>query len=128
NTSSKSTCAYPMLMRTHMQLGGLSTQVGKWQEVLDNTKHVLELDPAGTIKIWYYNALANFQLSKDDPAETAAGRALALDPSHTVPNLEQLVAVLLAKKGNYSGALAHLRNCLTYLPAGADADFVKQQI
>jgi hypothetical protein len=36
--------------------------------------------------------------------------------------------VLLAKQGNYSEALAHLRNCLTYLPGGADADFVKQQI
>jgi hypothetical protein len=45
-----------------------------------------------------------------------------------VPNLEQLMAVLLAKKGDYSEALAHLRNCLTYLPGDADADFVKQQI
>jgi Tfp pilus assembly protein PilF len=125
---SKAAAADPLFTLPYIQLAGLSAQDGKWQEVLDNTNHVLELDTAGTIKIWYYNALANFQLGKDDPAETAASKALALDPSHTIPNLEQLMAVLLAKQGNYSEALAHLRNCLTYLPGGADADFVKQQI
>jgi tetratricopeptide (TPR) repeat protein len=118
----------PLFTLPYIQLAAMNVQDEKWQDVLENTNHVLELDSVGTVKIWYYNALANFQLGKDGAAEEAASKSLALDPSHTVPNIEQLMAVLLAKKGNYRGALEHLRTCLTYLPVDADASFIKQQI
>jgi hypothetical protein len=36
--------------------------------------------------------------------------------------------VILAGKGDLNGALAHLRNCLTYLPSGPNTDLLKQQI
>ena len=60
--------------------------------------------------------------------EASATKALAMDPLHTAPNTEQLLAVILAGKGDYAGALQHLRNCLTYVPAGPNADLIKQQI
>jgi hypothetical protein len=40
----------------------------------------------------------------------------------------QLLAVILAQKGDSAGALEHLRNCLTYFPPGPDRELVKQQI
>ena len=43
-------------------------------------------------------------------------------------NTEQLLAVILARKADYAGALLHLNNCLSYMPAGPQADLVKQQI
>ncbi|MFZ0808024.1 MAG: hypothetical protein WAN03_17660, partial [Candidatus Sulfotelmatobacter sp.] len=100
----------------------------KWQEVADDTAHELELDPRGTPQVFYFNALANYKLAKKDAAEASATKALAMDPLHTQPNTEQLLAVILADKGDYAGALAHLRNCLTYLPVGQNADLVKQQV
>jgi Tfp pilus assembly protein PilF len=120
--------ADPLFTLPYVQLAALNAQDGKWQEVLDSTNHVLELDSTGTVLIWYYNGLANFQMGKYGAAEASASKALALDPSHTLPNLEQLMAVLLAKKGSYGEALAHLRICLTYLPVDTDASFIKQQI
>jgi hypothetical protein len=51
-----------------------------------------------------------------------------MDPQHTAPNTEQLLAVILASKGAYAEALDHLRNCLTYTPAGPNSDLMKQQI
>ncbi len=51
-----------------------------------------------------------------------------MDPLHTQPNTEQLLAVILADKRDYGGALEHLRNCLTYLPAGPNGELVKQQV
>jgi hypothetical protein len=35
---------------------------------------------------------------------------------------------VLARKADYSGAIAHLKNCLTYTPQGDGADLIKQQI
>jgi regulator of sirC expression with transglutaminase-like and TPR domain len=67
-------------------------------------------------------------LNRKDVAEASATKALAMDPLHTQPNTEQLLAVILADKQDYAGALAHLKNCLTYLPSGQNADTVKQQV
>jgi tetratricopeptide (TPR) repeat protein len=86
------------------------------------------LDPAGTPQLWFYNALANFQVGKTNLAEAGARKSLTMDPSHAVPNTEQLLAVILARRRDYDGAIAHLRNCLTYLPTGPQTNLVKEQI
>jgi tetratricopeptide (TPR) repeat protein len=110
------------------QLANLSAQQEDWQDVADNTNRALQLEPLGSPPLLYYNALANFQLGKIDLAAASATKSLAMDPSHTLPNTEQLLAVILARKADYAGALAHLRNCLTYVPSGPNADLIKQQI
>jgi tetratricopeptide (TPR) repeat protein len=110
------------------QLSGLSAQSGDWRSVVDTTDHALQLEPLGTPRTWYLNALANFQLGKTDVAAASAAKSLTMDPSHTVPNTEQLLAVILARKADYAGALAHLRNCLTYTASGPNTDLLKQQI
>jgi tetratricopeptide (TPR) repeat protein len=125
---SNATKADPQFVLPYEQLATLAAQDGKWQEVVDNTSRTLQLDPASSARTWYLNALGNFQLGKPDIAEASALKSLAMDPTHTIPNTEQLLAVVLAQKADYAGALAHLRNCLSYLPKGPGADVVKQQI
>ena len=124
----KAAAADPQFVLPYEQLAALAAQDQKWQEVVDNTNQTLKLDEAGTALTWYLNALGNFQLGKTDIAEASAFKSLTMDPAHTVPNTEQLLAVILAGKGDYAGALVHLRNCLTYLPSGASTDLLKQQI
>ena len=128
NSFSKAAAADPKFSLPYEHLARLSVKAAKWQDVADATAHELQLNPRGTPEIWYYQALANYQLGKKDVAEASAVKALSLDPLHTQPNTEQLLAVILANKGDYAGALQHLRNCLTYLPAGPAADIVKKQI
>jgi hypothetical protein len=112
----------------HVQLALLASQGQKWQEVVDETKRALDLDPRGTALLWYYNALGNFQLNDMGAAESSATKALAMDPLHEQQNTEQLLAVILVKKMDYAGALEHLKNCLTYFPPGPNLDLVKEQI
>jgi tetratricopeptide (TPR) repeat protein len=124
----KAAAADPQFVLPYEQLATLAAQANKWQDVLDNTNHALQLDPEGTAQTWYLNAMANYQLGKIDAAQASAEKSLALDPSHSIPNTEQMLAVILARKGDYNGALAHLRNCLKYSPNGPTADLLKQQI
>ena len=128
NSYAKAAAADAKFILPYEPLAGIAAQDGKWQDVADATSRAVQLDPEGTVRIWYWNGLANFQLGKRDVAEASVVKALAMDPSHTIPNTEQLLAVILAAKADYAGALAHLRNCLTYVPSGASADLVKQQI
>jgi tetratricopeptide (TPR) repeat protein len=88
----------------------------------------LELNPAGTPRLYYYNAVANMKLGKADAAQTSVTKAIAIDPNHTEPNAEQLLAVILANKQDLAGALEHLRIAIKYMPPGPNADLVKQQI
>ena len=118
----------PKFVPPHEHLAIIAGAQQKWQETLDETKRSLELDPRGTIQIWYYNALGNFQMKNADEAEKSANKSLAMDPLHQQPNTEQLLAVILASKQDYAGALEHLKNCLTYFPPGPNFDLVKQQI
>ena len=127
---SKALAADPKFVLPYEQLARLAAQADKWQETLENTSQALQLDPAGTPQIWYYDAMAKFQLGKTDEALASATRSLESDPRHSVlaANGEDLLAIILARKADYTGALQHLKNCLTYIPAGPQADLVKQQI
>ena len=128
NSFSKSVAADPKFVLPYERLAILSSQSNKWQETVDSTNRALQLNPAGTAQLWYLSALGNYQLGKADAAEESAKKSLALDPTHTMPNTEQLLAVILAKKGDFKGAVEHLRSCLTYLPSGPNADLLKKQI
>jgi tetratricopeptide (TPR) repeat protein len=128
NSYTKSAAADPQYVLPLERLANLAAQAGNWQELLDDTKHEVELNPRGNIQIWYFSALANVQLKSMDAAEVSAKKSLAMDPLHEQPNTEQLLAVILASRQDYAGALEHLKNCVTYLPAGPNLDLVKQQI
>lgn len=125
---SKALAADPKFVLPYEQLAGLAAQSGNWQEVLEDTNHVAQLYPQGTAETWYLNALANYQVGKSGLAEASALKSLALDPQHSILNTEQLLAVILARKGDYRGALEHLRSSLQYVPPGPNADLLKQQI
>jgi hypothetical protein len=125
---SKAADADPKFVLPYEQLAALSAQDGKWNEVVESTSRMLQLDPMGTTQIWYYDALGNFQLGHATAAKASAFKSLAMDPQHTIPNTEQLLAVILAQQHDYAGALEHLRHCLTYLPNGPNTNLVKRQI
>lgn len=128
NSFSKATAADPKFSPPYEQLATISIKASKWQDAADATDHALQLNPRGTPQLWYFNAVANYKLGKMDIAQSAATKALAMDPLHTLPNSEQLLAVILAEKHDYAAALDHLRNLLTYLPPGPNADLVKKQV
>lgn len=124
----KALAADPNFVLPYEQLAVMAAQEQNWQETLANTGKALALDPAGTPVLWYYDALAKFQTGKVEEARESAQRSLDIDPRHSVTNTEQLLAITLVRKGDYAGALAHLKNCLTYAPNEAAEDLVKQQI
>jgi tetratricopeptide (TPR) repeat protein len=124
----KAVAADPKFVTPYERIAEVAAINKQWQTVTDATGQALKLDPAGTPQIWYLDALGNLNLGKTDVAEASARKSLAMDPQHTAPNTEQLLAVILAGQGEYAEALQHLRNSLTYIKSGPNADLIKQQI
>ena len=124
----KAAAADPKFALPYEHLAPMSAQAEKWREVIDETNRALELNPRGTLDLWYYNALGNYHLKSLDMAETSANKSLAMDPLHVQPDTEQLLAVILVARNDLPSALQHLRNCLTYFPPGPNYELVKRQI
>ena len=132
----KAIAADPQFIRPYEQIVVLDSQQAKWKDVLTDASQALKVDPHGTAQIWYAYAEGILKAclsgalpdSKLKIAETSATNAMHLDPQHSVPGTEQLLALILAQEKNYTAAIDHLKNCLTYVPKGENADLVKQQI
>jgi tetratricopeptide (TPR) repeat protein len=117
----------PRLVSTYEHIAEEAAMQKKWQDVVNATTAELKLDPAGSPQVWYFDALGNLNIGNPDTAEASARKSLAMDPQHTCPNTEQLLAVILAGKGQLAEALHHLQNSLTYVK-GPNVDVIKQQI
>lgn len=128
NSFSKAIAADPHFAPPYEHLASVAAQNADWKVVLSATSRALELTPRGSIQVWYFHALGNFQVQKMDVAEASAKKSLSMDPLHMQTNTEQLLAVILSLKGDNAGALEHLHNCLTYFPPGPNLELVKQQI
>jgi hypothetical protein len=125
---SKAVATDPKFYPPYEQMAALSAQSEKWTELIDETNRALELNPRGTLDLWYYKALGNYHMNNLDDAEASANKSLAMDPLHLQPDTEQMLAVILVTKNELPAALQHLRNCLTYFPPGPNYELVKQQI
>lgn len=125
---SKALAADPEFIPPYLHLAALAAQGQRWKQVVDNTSHSLQLDPAGSSQVWYYDALGRSQLGMLDTAEVSARKSLTLDPQHRLPDTEQLLATILIRKGNFTEARAHLDHCRTYTPAGVKADLLRKEI
>src|SRR5262249_10345991 len=64
----KAVAADPNFVRPYGQLTELAARTEDWQQVIQQTDRSLQLEPDGTIWIWYYRALANFQLGRVNEA------------------------------------------------------------
>lgn len=120
--------ADPRFVAPCVWLAVIAIQNRDWQEAANWASRALELNPAGTPRIWYESAVADYRLGKNEAARAAAEHAVAMDPEHNVQNAEDVLALTLIGKGDYAAALAHLRNSLTYVSPGPDADLIKRQI
>jgi tetratricopeptide (TPR) repeat protein len=124
----KAVAADPNFVSPYLPIAELAADQKNWKEVKSATDLALKLDPQGNPQILYYSAVGNYNVGNVNVAEANAQKSLAMDPQHTAPNTEQLLAVMLASQGQLADALHHLQHSLTYLKPGPNRDLVQQQI
>jgi tetratricopeptide (TPR) repeat protein len=112
----------------YLQLAALSARENKWQEVVDTTNRVVKLNPFDFPGAYFFNSIANYNLKNLDAAESSAREALKVDKNHRYPKIEHLLGVILAQKGDFSGAAEHMKGYLKLVPDATDADVVKKQV
>ncbi|MGA2741843.1 MAG: tetratricopeptide repeat protein [Bryobacteraceae bacterium] len=120
--------ADPKFISPYAQLAELEAQAGNWAALADITSRLIKLDAMDYPMAYFYNATANLNLGQIDTAERSARDGAKLDTAHRYPRLEQVLGMILARKKDYAGAVAHLRNYLLLAPDADDAARMKKEL
>ncbi len=118
----------PKYLKSYLQLARLDLQEGRMEDALATTNRAIEQNPIEYPGIYFFNAVANFNLKRMDAAEKSVRQAIEHDSAHEIPRAEGLLAALMVMRGNLREAIEHFNKYLEYAPQAPDAAEVKKQI
>lgn len=128
NSYAQALAADRKFVSPYQALAVMASQEQKWQDVVDNTDHLLRLNPVDFPQAWLFNALGNFYLKNMDAAEKSAREGVSHDEAHHYPDLNHVLGLVLAMKRQYAGAVEQFRAYLHYAPNAVDTEQVKSQL
>jgi tetratricopeptide (TPR) repeat protein len=124
----KAVAADPKYIKPYVQLAKLDLEEKRPEDAATIAGKAVAMNPLEFPELYFYNAVANYNLKHLDVAEISARRATELDSAHEVPRAELLLGSVLVAKGDRSGGLQHFRKYLDLVPKAQDADQVKRAI
>src|SRR5207244_12218861 len=86
------------------ELATMAANQQKWDDVDQYTSQMLRLNPYVVPEIYFYSAVANYNLQKLDLAERRAREAAKADAQHRVPRINHLLGLILEQKQEYKEA------------------------
>jgi len=124
----KAVQADPKYIKPYIQLTMLDLEEKRTEDAAAIAARAVALNPLEFPELYFFYAMANFNLKHFDLAEANARRAIDVDSDHEVPRAQLLLASVLVAKGNRSEALQHFRKYLEIVPKAPDAAQVKRAI
>jgi tetratricopeptide (TPR) repeat protein len=119
--------ADPKYLKTYLQAARLALEEKRTQDALEMTNRALEQNPIEFPGIYFFNAVAHFNLKHMDAAEKSARQAIEHDSTHEIPRAESLLGSVLLNKGDWKGAIEHFNKYMEYSPNAEDkAEVIKQ--
>jgi tetratricopeptide (TPR) repeat protein len=124
----KAIAADPKFLQPQIQLTGLDLRARDWKALVARTDQIIKLDPANLPGIYLYNSIGNYNLQSFEASEKSVREALKLDPQHSFPKSNHILGLILAQRGDFTGAGENLKLYLQLAPNGPDAALVKDHL
>jgi tetratricopeptide (TPR) repeat protein len=124
----KAVAADPKYTPPYVELAFLAMREHNWERTIDLTTRALTVDSSTYPQLFYFNAVANANLSNFDEAEKKARDAVRIDHDHRYPRALQLLAFLLERRGDLKGAAELMRGFLATSPSDEDAQVIKTEL
>lgn len=124
----KAVAADPKYIRPYIQLAMLDLAEKRPEDAAAIAGKAVAMNPLEFPELYFYNAVANYNLKHLDVAEMSARRATELDARREIPRAELLLGTVLIAKGDRAGGLQHLKEYLALVPKAQDAEQVKKTI
>jgi tetratricopeptide (TPR) repeat protein len=120
--------ADPQFVNPHFGLALIAMQEKRWQDAVQLTNQVLKMNPAAFPSAYFYNAVAEFNLGRADPAELSAGKFKSLDTDHRHPDICLLLGQIFIQKQDYASAAQEMRDYLALVPNASNAQEVRDTL
>jgi len=120
--------AEPKYIRPYLQLIRIAVSEKRMEDAAALGERALQLNPVEFPGIYYFDALANYELKHPDIAEKTARRTIDLDKTHEFPAAEEVLGKVLADKGDTRGALDHFTKYVLLAPKADDSAAVHKRI
>src|ERR1700691_2735956 len=120
--------ADPKYLRPYLQSIRLAVAGKRMEDAVALGARATQLDPVEFPGIYYYDAVANYELKHTDVAEKAVRRAIDLDKDHEYPAAEALLGKVLADRGDSRGALDHFTKYVQLVPKAGDVPAIRQRM
>jgi tetratricopeptide (TPR) repeat protein len=116
------------LVEPYVELGKIAARGQNWPDAARYMDRALQLDPVDYPRLWFEDAVADYNVQNLDRAEKNAREALKVSPANRDPRVNQLLGLILMKKEDYAGAAEALRAYVQLAPNAKDLDRVRAQI
>jgi tetratricopeptide (TPR) repeat protein len=116
------------LVDPYIKLGELAAGQKNWPDAAQYLDHALDLDHVDYPRLWFEDAIADYNVQKFDRAEKNARAALKLSPPQFDARANQLLGLILIGKQDYAGASEALHAYLRLSADAKDAGEVKAQL
>jgi tetratricopeptide (TPR) repeat protein len=116
----------PKFVSPYGELAAVSAIQEKWEDVLTYTSQLLKLNPYVGPEIYFYSAVANYNLQDIGAAEEDVREAARLDKQQRIPKINHLLGIILLRREDHRGAAEQLRTYLKLSPDAPDAIAVKE--
>ena len=120
--------ADPKYFRPYLQLMRLAVAGKRMEDAAAIGQRAMQLDPVEFPGIYYYDAVANYELKHAEVAEKSVRRAIEIDKAHGYPAAEALLGKLLADKGDSRGALDHFTKYVQLAPKADDVPAIRRRM
>jgi tetratricopeptide (TPR) repeat protein len=124
----KAIAADRKLVPPYVELSGMDVTQGRWQEAAENSREAIKLDPSGVPAVYFFDALANYNLHNWDATEKSARQLQKLDTQHHFIKINRILGAILAARNDYGEAAEQLRGYLRFAGDANDAAEARSQL
>jgi len=119
---SQAMSADPQFLNPPFGLALIALQEKRWQDAVQFTDQVTRMNSAAFPSAYFYNAVANFNLGRLEPAEASARKFKTLDTDHHHPDVCLLLGQIFIHKQDYPSAAQEMRDYLAIAPNASNAE------
>ncbi len=123
----RATSADPQYVNPLFGLTTIAVNEKNWADVAKFSAQAASLNAYAFPMVYWYNAVANFNLNQFDPAETSARKFKSMDREHRHPEVNLLLGNVLLHRQDYAGAAQLIHEYLTLVPNAPHAEELQAQ-
>jgi tetratricopeptide (TPR) repeat protein len=123
---SQALAADPRFVNPSFGLTLIAMQQKRWQDAAQFSDQVVKMNSLAFPSAYFYNAVANYNLGRVEPAAESAKKFKSLDTEHHHPEVCLLLGQILVQKNDVSAAVQEMREFLTLAPNASQAEEVRQ--